>query len=156
LDALEASPDVETNFIRDPQFWGGWLPKRQREPEGWRPIRQRFLDNMRNSDYVFCCRGGGNFSYRIYETMCCGRIPVLLDTDCVLPYDFFLPWFKDLIVRVPRKQVESIGEAIWQFHHDLGPGLFVRHQQRMREEWESFISPEGFFRNLHIHFEETS
>lgn len=154
LDALEASPLVETLFIRDPQFWGGWVHHRARDPEGWRPIRQRFLNNMLGSDYVFCCRGGGNFSYRIFETLCCGRIPVLLDTDCVLPCGFALPWKEQLIPCVSWPQVDQLAETIMAFHHRLGPDEFWLHQERMRKNWEHYLSPEGFFRNLHLHFEE--
>jgi len=72
-------------------------------------MRLEFLQNMIGSDYVFCCRGAGNFSYRLYEALCCGRIPVFIDTDCVLPYDFMIDW-KKYFVWVDQSELPLIAE----------------------------------------------
>ena len=37
--------------------------------------------------FTFCYRGAGNFSYRFYETLMMGRIPILVNTDCVFPFE---------------------------------------------------------------------
>lgn len=65
------------------------------------------------SDYVLCARGG-DFSYRLYETLSYGRIPVFVDTDCVLPYDSEIKW-KDYCVWVDEKEVNRIGERSRSF-----------------------------------------
>jgi hypothetical protein len=151
LDALLEHPGLCCRFLRDRQFWGGWIDRRRDDPMGWRIVRRRFLDNMRDSDYVFCCRGDGNFSYRIYETMSCGRIPLLLNTDCVLPYDFEVEW-RALFPVVDYDDVRSIGDRLLEFHRALGPERFEAQQSLMRSMWESRISPTGYFSHLHTHF----
>lgn len=75
LNALSASPDIETAFILRDQFMGGLTQQSKDE----------FYINMMNSHFNVCNRGAGNFSIRFYETLAAGRIPVLLDTDIVLP-----------------------------------------------------------------------
>ena len=41
---------------------------------------------------TFCPRGTGNFSIRFYEAICLGRIPVILNTDIILPFAKYIPW----------------------------------------------------------------
>jgi hypothetical protein len=103
-----------------------------------------------DSDYTLCVRGVGNFSYRLYETLSCGRIPVFVDTDCVLPYDSVIRW-KDYCVYLDESEVAVIGERIAEFHRELSPSRFEGLQRDCRKLWEDYISPAGFFRNFHRH-----
>ena len=52
---------------------------------------------MKNSHFNICNRGCGNFSYRFYQTLACGRIPILLYTDMILPFEEEIKW-DDIIV----------------------------------------------------------
>lgn len=151
--ALKSHPDVDTDFIVRRQFWGGWIGSGRKEEVGKR-VREEFRKNMASGGYVLCGRGGGNFSYRIYETMMSGRIPVLVDSDCVLPYDFEINW-ASLFPIVPFANVAKLGDKLMEFHQGLGPGGFSARQDEMRRIWEDRLSPTGYFSNLHRHFEET-
>lgn len=151
LDALETDPRVGKRFIRRDKFWGGWIAGGRRGEVG-QQVRREFLQNMEGSDYILCARGGGNFSYRLYETMMCGRIPVLVDTDCVLPYDFHVSWGRVFPI-VRKEDIPRIGDKLLEFHNDMTPEQFEQQQKTIRRMWEDFISPVGFFSNLHRHFE---
>ena len=152
LRALSESPFLETNFVVRPLFLGGAV-----QPDGTidlavkRQIRGEFVQNMVDSDYVLCTRGGGNFSYRLYETLSCGRIPVFIDTDCVLPYHSEIDW-KRYSVWVDEAEVDSIAERVAEFHDSLVPDQFVELQKECRKLWEEWLSPVGFFSNLHRRF----
>jgi len=152
LQILGRSHTVETNFLIREHFLGGaWIPS---EDVNWTDLqrtRREYVQNICGSDYVLCTRGGGNFSYRLYETLSCGRIPVFVDTDCVLPYDSEIKW-KDYCVWVDEKEVNRIGEKIAEFHESLSDQQFVELQRECRRLWESHLCPEGFFANLHKHF----
>ena len=52
---------------------------------------------MINSHFNICNRGNGNFSMRFYQTLSCGRIPILLNTDMRLPFEEEIKW-NDIIV----------------------------------------------------------
>jgi hypothetical protein len=104
-----------------------------------------------DSDYVLCARGIGNWSYRLYETLSLGRIPVFIDTDCVLPYDFAINW-RDYCVWITRSEVSTIGERVAEFHESLSENDFVERQHACRKLWEDYVSPQGFFSNLYRHF----
>jgi hypothetical protein len=145
LSVLSKSRLIEANFVeRDRLFFHEPNLALQEK------IQQEFVQNMRNSDYVFCCRGSGNYSFRFYEALCCGRIPVFLNTNCVLPYDFEIDW-KKYCVWVDESELPFIAEKIAEFHDNLSPQEFIDLQHECRRIWEERISPEGFFANLYRH-----
>jgi hypothetical protein len=150
LDVLESDQRIAKRFIRRNQFWGGWIASGRRAETG-QQVRREFLQNMADGDYILCARGGGNFSYRIYEAMMCGRIPLLVNTDCVLPYDFMVEWSR-LFPIVDKADIPHIGDRLLAFHQSLSPEAFAARQRMMRMLWEEWISPTGFFSNLHRHF----
>jgi len=152
LQELSKSPLVETNFLIREQFLGGaLLPSGEIDFAAMQLVRSEFEQNMVESDYILCARGAGNFSYRLYETLSCGRIPVFVDTDCVLPYQTEIDW-ESYCVWVSAKDIKHIGEKVAEFHESLSEQMFANLQQECRRLWESYLSPEGFFQNFYKHF----
>jgi hypothetical protein len=103
---------------------------------------------------VLCVRGVGNWSFRLYETLSLGRIPVFVDTHGVLPYDFLLEW-RDYMVWIDRDEIGRIGERVAEFNERLSDADFVELQHACRRLWEEYLSPLGYFRNFHLHFERS-
>jgi hypothetical protein len=152
LNILECSDQVDVVFVRRNAFCAGWLATGRDKEFGIR-MKEEYIDNISQGDYVLCVRGGGNFSYRIYETMMCGRIPLLIDTDCVLPYDFFIDW-KNLFPVVNQNEVNKIPQKLLEFHSKFSNyDAFEQQQKLIRKLWEEYISPTGFFKNIHKHIE---
>jgi hypothetical protein len=123
-------------------------------PQQRRDVRKDYVASMVDSDYVLCARGAGNFSYRFYETLSCGRIPLFVDTDCVLPFDFApeVDWRRHC-VWVDAGDLRSIGSRLVEFHRRLTADGFVELQRANRALWEEWISPLGFFRHVDRHLE---
>lgn len=150
LATLKATAAIDTDFILREQFWNNAFESGEVDWTQVQNARREYVQNMVESDYILCARGAGNFSYRFYEALSCGRIPVLVDTDCVLPYHDEIDW-KTYCVWVDEKDVAMIGERVAQFHDALSPQEFVDLQYRCRRLWERYLSPEGFFENFHLH-----
>jgi hypothetical protein len=150
LRALDHDPAVETNFLRRSQFLGGALPGGTLDPKMMLRAREEYVRNMFESDYVLCARGAGNFSYRLYETLSCGRIPVFVDTDCVLPYDFLVDW-RDYCVWIDHEEIDRAGERLADFHERLTEQEFADLQRSCRRLWEEYVRPVGFFSKFHLH-----
>ncbi len=149
LKILQKSEKLSTNFIIRSSFWGGiYQSKSQVSPQ---LVRQEFVNNLLNSDYSLCVRGQGNFSYRLYETLSLGRIPVFVNTDCVLPYENYIDW-KNLGVWIEERDLADLPERIASFHDSLSNDDFQNLQKKCRATWEEWLSPEGFFRNFYKHF----
>ena len=151
VHALSRSKEVDTNFVIRRSFWGGALRSETFDIRLAQQLRREFVQNMVESDYVLCARGKGNFSYRLYETLSCGRIPVFIDTDCVLPYDRWIDW-KQYCVWIDEKDLPAVARRVAEFHSALSPQDFQNLQIACRKLWEDWISPPGFFANFHRHF----
>jgi hypothetical protein len=113
-------------------------------------LYQEFVSSLAGSDYVLSVRGEGNYSYRLYEALAAGRIPVYVDTDAVLPLESRVPW-GELCVVVPRRDIRTIGAVVAEAHEAMGPEGFARRQAQARDVWERQLSMQGFFRTLHSH-----
>ena len=111
--------------------------------------RLTFIDNILNNDYTFCMRGGGNYSLRLYETLCLGRIPLFINTDCVLPFENNIDW-KELCLWVDENDLDRIGEIVLDFHSSISKEEFKDKQLYAREVWEKYLSKEGFTNGLYL------
>ncbi|MFL5945865.1 MAG: exostosin [Gaiellaceae bacterium] len=150
LRILREHPAVDTNFVVRDRFLGGAIVGGVVDADAMRRVRSEYVRNMVESDYVICARGAGNFSYRLYETLSCGRIPVFVDTDSVLPLDFAADW-RSHCVWVNQSELEDIGDRVAEFHDAIGDEEFVDLQRSCRRFWEEYVAPEGFFAHFHEH-----
>ena len=106
-----------------------------------------FYDNLKNSDYVVCVRGAGNFSIRFYEALAMGRIPVFINTDCALPFDNEIDWKKH-VVWVEYNERHEVAEKVADFHRVLSEKDFIDLQLANRKLWEERLTLRGFFNNF--------
>ena len=160
LDRLRRSARVSTRFVERSGFFGGtiwWrtvngVTQPQWDHEKGVRARQEYVDNLLGCDYVVCARGGGNFSHRFYEALICGRIPVFVDTDCVLPFDgvpgHAIDWRRHA-VWCDESDVDHVADRVAGFHDALTPDDFVELQRAGRRLWEERLSAHGFFAHLH-------
>lgn len=128
---------IKINFIYRTRFGGHC-------DEG---ARLEYATNILDSDYALVARGAGNFSYRLYEVLSCGRIPVFIDTDCALPFDKIIDW-KKYCVWIDEKEIDSVADKIVQFHEKVSRKEFEELQVNIRQLYEDWISPAGFHKNL--------
>lgn len=136
LRLLESSKLVKTNFTKRKSFATGTVGKND-------DARLEFIKNIRQSDYTLCIRGAANYSLRLYETLCLGRIPLLVDTACVLPCEDKINW-KSLIPIIPIKDVKHIAEFISDYHSHLHPDEFIEKQIECRKIYETYFTNEKF------------
>jgi len=139
LKSLEASSDLNTNFIYRKKYRAGATTKKIR-----RQTNKEYYENIRLSDYILCVRGAGNFSVRLYETLMMGRIPVFVDTDCLLPFEEDIDWKKH-VVWVPWDKRNEITQVISNFHNSLSSEEFVELQRSNRLLWGNLLSTAGIF-----------
>jgi hypothetical protein len=153
MEALARCPEVRTQFIVRTQYYGGAARDNGvvKDPAQLAMVRREYVQNLVDNDYALSLRGYGNFSFRFFEAMSLGRVPLLIDTDCVLPFDF-LHDYRDYCVIVPEARLGDAGRAVSEFHSRLSPQDFLDAQRRARDFWLKWLSPEGFFRNLALHW----
>jgi hypothetical protein len=115
-------------------------------------FRRNFVNNIVESDYTVGVRGVRNTSIRFFETICCGRIPLFINTDCVLPFDFMIDW-RSLCPWVEDGNIGNTDKILAEFHHSISPEDFLERQKHMRHLWEEYMSPDGFFKNIRLFLE---
>lgn len=134
LRDLEKSSAIKTNFIYRKHYRAGAVTWETRAA-----TTQEYFDNIKNSDYVLCVRGAGNFSVRLYETLMMGRIPVFVNTDCLLPFEEQIDWKKH-VVWVEWKDRKNIAARVAEFHNNLKGQEFEQLQLANRGLWKETLS----------------
>lgn len=142
LKIIKKSERLQANFIERKKYRAGALTNEKRKK-----TTLEFYNNMVESDYMVTIRGGGNFSIRFYEALAMGRIPVFINTDCILPLEDKIDWKKH-VVWIEESEINSIEEKIVQFHTKLTPDTFKDLQQSNRKLWEDKLTLGGFFKTF--------
>lgn len=144
LRALSRSPEIDTRFIIREKYHGH---RRHISDETALGTSNEFFSNIYETDYTLCLRGYGNWSYRFYETLACGRIPVFIDTDCDLPLSEKIDW-KKYCVWIDRSEIRMIGERIADFHSSLKASEFIDLQLACRKLWQEHFTLSGFMQRI--------
>lgn len=102
-----------------------------------------YLNQFLNHDYFLCAAGHGNYSYRLYEIMRSGRIPVFINTDCCLPCRDLIDW-KNLVIWIEQGDAKWTAQRILDFHASIHPDDFLELQYQIRHTWENYFTMKGF------------
>ena len=148
LKYLRKSVLIDTNFKIRSIFAEGTLGRKSNS-------RSEFLNNIISSDYTLCYRGAANYSLRFYEALCLGRIPLLINTDCKLPFEKKINW-KEVCLIVEEREIKYIPELILNFHNSHTNEQFIEKQFYCREIWVKNLSTVSFYKNLYKEIENTS
>ena len=126
---------IKCDYIRRSKFIRGFS---QQEQETFRKVD--FIENMKNNIFSIAPRGGGNWSLRFYEAMAYGRIPVLINTDVILPFTELIDWKNVVVFADTNEELEKIVREWYNNGED-----FIKEKQRMcRWVWDKHLSMEGF------------
>jgi hypothetical protein len=85
-----------------------------------------YEEHLLRSTYVLCPRGTENYSFRAYEALSFGRVPVIIDTDVVLPPD--IDWDR-VALRVPYASLDKIYEVIRADYNSRSSTDFMKRQK---------------------------
>jgi hypothetical protein len=137
---------IETAFIRRQVFLASVRARRmgERKVDPF-TARREFLDNLLGNDYALCVRGAGNFSIRFYEVLAAGRIPLLINTKCVLPFEDKIEWKKHCLI-IEESELDRAADIFLELHRQLGEEQFRAMQVGNRRLWQDWLSPQAFIR----------
>lgn len=144
LRVLTRSQLIGTNLLVRNSYWGGAV-RHGKDPRLVANVREEFVRNMFECDYVLCARGAGNFSYRFYEALSAGRIPLLIDTDCALPFSDRINWRRHCVF-VDAANISDAPKILSDFHSSLSDAQFAALQEANRLLWEQYLNPLSFLR----------
>jgi hypothetical protein len=134
---------LNKNFIFRKGFWAP-------EIEDKKLARQQYFDNIKDSLFVLCIRGAGNFSYRLYETLSCGRIPIIINSDLKLPLENVLNW-KEFSIIIEKEEIKFLDLIIEEFLENKDIEQLCIQNQII---WDKYLSPHGFIQNIKSYINE--
>lgn len=131
---LRASSKVVSNFIIRPTFSAN-VQTMSGAPD---QLRREFVENLLSSDYGLCIRGDANASMRLFETLALGRIPIILDTECIFPFLDEIE-YKNFSLVIDFREIHKLPELIAAFHENLSPERFKEMQHNAREAYITYF-----------------
>lgn len=102
--------------------------------------KHRYAEIISRSKFVLCPRGAGPASYRVFETMAAGRVPVILSDAWVAPRG---PEWESCALFLPEREIESL-PAILKSHEERFPAM----ASAARREWEQWFAPDVLFHRM--------
>lgn len=145
LNILLKSKHIISNFIIRKSY-SGHAQTIDISPE---VAREEFIQNIINSDFSLAIKGDGNYSDRFYEILSLGRIPVLVDTDCVLPFEDMIN-YDAFVLRVPYKEISNIDNIVTSFYNKLTEEKFTRMQKDAKKAFDTYLDISKFFQYVFI------
>lgn len=136
---LQQSTAIDPNFIIRSSY-SGHTSTIKTDPE---QTRREYIDNLLGSDYALIIKGDGNYSYRFYEALSLGRIPVLLDTECVLPLEDVIN-YGEFILRVPHWDLFHLDQIVAEHYRKTSDADFIAMQKKAREAFEKYLRVDKF------------
>jgi Exostosin family len=97
-------------------------------------VQQEFVQTILHSDYALDVRGYANASVRLYEILSLGRIPVIIDTERILPFADVVD-YKSFSLIVDYRDIRKLPQIIADFHASLSDEQFQNMQRKAREAY---------------------
>jgi hypothetical protein len=140
IKELESNNNIETNFIIRNNFWAG----KPHDPF----VISEYRDNLRDSQFVLCNRGGGNWSMRFYHALECGRIPVLIKSGNKLPFDKHIDYEKYIVLANNEKDMIKKIMHTWE-NEDI-----IQRQKDCAKLYQDWFAPMSFEEKTILYIQE--
>ncbi len=140
---FERSSKIKTNFVIRTSYSGN-IRTLVGDPV---KNREEFVRNIINSDYTLVVRGDANAATRFYETLALGRIPVVIDTECMFPLEDKIN-YREFCVFVNYTDLKKAPEILADFHKKLSSEEFLAMQQKARYVFKDYLRYDAFSRHL--------
>jgi len=100
----------------------------------------RYVEIARRSKFILCPRGMAPSSIRLFETMCMGRVPVILADQWVRPEG---PAWESFSIQIPERDARSVPRLLEEREAEADEmGLLAR------TEWKKYFSPDIVFHRV--------
>jgi len=147
LAALRRDPRLDCEFLSRATYLGSATLSAFDRSHPLAGARGAFLANLFGCPYNLAIRGKGNHSVRFYEILAAGRIPLFVNTGCVLPLEREIDWHAHTLW-CEAADLDRIGDVVVAGHQARSGEEFLRLQRANRLLWEQRLKPEPFFAHV--------
>ena len=103
--------------------------------------RERYVALLANSRIAICPRGAGAATFRFWEALAMGCVPLLISDDLVLPLEDRIDW-DAIVLRLAESDVDRLPEFV-EAQDDLAAMAEEGHRV-----WREWFSPENWIRGV--------
>jgi len=143
IKLLEKSDKVNTKFLKRSSYSAHTKTAEKPMEE----LRKEFIENIYNNDYTLNVRGDANASARLFETLALGRIPLFVDTECILPLSDIID-YKSFCFIIDFREIKNIGEKLREFHNAISNEEFKQMQRRARGAYEKYFRVDSLTQHI--------
>ena len=140
IKELEKNNRIQTNFLIRDKFWAGKPHDKQ--------VISEYRENLKNSQFVLCNRGAGNWSMRFYHALEVGRIPIIIDTGSELPFYKHINYANSIVMAKNEK------DMIKQIMHIWDNENIIERQARCQSIYREWFTPHAFEKKVISYIEE--
>jgi hypothetical protein len=102
--------------------------------------RKRFIDGLASSRLVLAPRGKGQHSYRLFEAMSAGRIPILIGDDYELPFQQFVN-YNECIFRLDESRAHDVDNFVLGINELCRPTpCMAEKAYKARRAWVDYLA----------------
>lgn len=136
FDSVKETPQIKSYILDSGLHWG----KIENTPIGemWRNL---FIASLTESKMVLSARGGGLSSYRFFEAMSAGRVPILLADDWELPHKDLIEWDKCMI-QIPESEARKAGSFLADYLSKTTNRKLAEMGMYAYAAWHSYLAPD--------------
>ena len=116
--------------------------------KGWSPAVSEtdfhsFLESATQSEFCLCPRGYGLNSFRLYEAMQLGCIPVIITDEFYLPWQDELNW-NEFSVLISKDNIPNIADILKTYK----PEDINRMRNKIKEIYPMYFTMDGLYKNI--------
>lgn len=93
---------------------------------------KRYVEVIGTGKFSLCPRGFSPMTYRLYESMALGRVPVVLADDLALPEG---PSWAEFVIQIPEHEYQQLPAILQQYEHQ-----WQHMGQSARQAWERYFN----------------
>lgn len=135
FDSVQATPGLRS-FLDDSKLhWGS-----VEHTEVGKRRKALFVKSLAESRLVLAARGGGLSSYRFFEAMSAGRVPVLFADDWELPRADVIDWDR-CIIQIPESEAGNAGPILLDYISHTTDDELAAMGCRCRQAWCAYLNP---------------
>lgn len=106
-------------------------------------LERKFIENLASCDYALCVRANGNYSGRFYMALNAGRIPLVIDTDQIFPFESQIH-----LLKIPVNSLQNISELVLNHFEATTDQEFIDMKKENRAAYNNLMAPDQYIPNF--------
>jgi hypothetical protein len=110
-------------------------------------FRNTYVKTIKSSKFSLCPRGVGKTSYRLYESMMLGTVPVIISDNWKPPLNYLLNW-DEFSVTIKENQLNNITDILSTYSDET----IIKMSKKAQEVYFKYFNNINMFKCFYLYF----